>query len=197
MTPQQIDTNLKTSFVPKTPAAAPVPGLAPKRRRKGTPLLMFLGIFIFVVGALFSGGVYAFQQLVQQDITELESSLARVQQVVDLNSLQEIEAVDAQLRLTESVYSNHRVLAPLFRLLENETTPEVRYVNFGYMGNGAINLAGEAESYEAIAQQSDIFSNSGVVADHIFSGFVLSEFGRVSFSLQITPADPVTQYVTN
>jgi len=36
-----------------------------------------------------------------------------------------------------------------------------------------------------------------VVADHIFSGFVLSEFGRVSFSLQITPADPVTQYVTN
>lgn len=196
MTPNQIDTSLKTSFVAKN-QASPLGVPLGRKKRKKTSIFLYLGIFVFLVGVLFSGGVYAFQKLVSQDVAELESRLARAQQVVSLENLTKIELVDAKLKLVGSVYKEHRVLAPLFRFLENNTLPGVRYADFYYDGNGGMVLNGEAESYEVIAQQSDILSSSDLVDTHIFSGFVLSEFGRVSFNLNISPSQEVTHYVKN
>ena len=199
MTPQQIDTSLKTSFVQKNPAQqagkSGILGSAPKNK-KGTPFIFYIGLFIFLIGALFSGGVYAFQYLVARDVAELESTLAQVQQVVDVTSLEQIENTDQQLRLAEGIFTQHKVSAPIFRFLEANTIPGVRYSDFTYTGSsGAIQMNGEAESYEAIAQQSNILSSSDLVSDHIFSGFTLSEFGRVSFSLEVTPVNSLTQYI--
>lgn len=196
MTPQQIDTSLKTSFAPRGPAPNPV-GVTAASRPKGTPLLLYLGLFTCVVGGLFSGGVYFFHSLVAQDVADLEQRLATVRQVVDLDNLNEIEQVDAQLRLARGVFGSHRVSSPLFRFLEDNTIPEVSYANFSYGGNGgeSIVLSGEAASYESIAQQSDILSNSPLVGDHIFSGFRLSENGRVSFNLVVEPVENLTRFV--
>ncbi len=196
MTPQQIDTSLNTSFAQRSPVPNPV-GVTPPARPKGTPLFLYLGLFVFVVGGLFSGGVYFFHGLVAQDVADLEQQLTTVQQVIDLENLNEIEKVDARLKLTQSVFGSHRVSSPLFRFLEDNTISDVSYSNFSYGGGGGagIVLTGEAASYEAIAQQSDILSASPLAENHIFSGFRLSENGRVSFNLVIEPVKNLTRFV--
>lgn len=195
MTPQQIDTSLQTNFIPK--AAPTAPGGLRSKKPKQPSLLFSLGLFLFIAAALLIGGLYGFLYLKQQDIATLEQSLAQVAQQVDGSVLAEIEEADAKIRLAEAIYESHTVRSPLLAFLAETTLPEVAYAGFNYSEGGQITMSGMATGYQAIAQQSDIFSASPDVRDHIFSGFQLSDDGRVSFSLKIEPNPDLTRYASS
>lgn len=195
MTPQQIDTSLQTNFIPKAAPAAP--GGMKLKKPKQPSLLFSLGLFLFIAAALLIGGLYGFLYLKQQDIATLEQSLAQVAQQVDGSVLAEIEAADEKLKLAEAIYEAHTVRSPLLAFLGENTLPEVAYAGFTYADGGQITMNGIATGYQAIAQQSDIFSASPDVVDHIFSGFQLGPDGRVSFSLKIDPNPDLTSYASS
>ncbi len=192
MTPQQIDTSLQTSFIPKAAPSAP-PGMS-NRKQKKPSFLFSVGLFLFIAAALAIGGLYGMLYLKQQDVAALEQSLAQIAQQVDAEVLAEIEAADAKIKLAEAIYESHTVRSPLLVFLEESTLPGVAYSNFSYGEGGVISMRGTASGYETIAQQSDIFSTHASVAEHIFSGFQLGEDGHVQFVLSIKPGPDLVSY---
>ena len=196
MTPQQIDTSMQTNFVPKAPSVAPGMGGMQTRKKKPSAVLS-VGIFLFLAAGLFVGGLYGFLYFKNQDVATLEQSLAQVEQQVDAEVLAQVEEADAKLKLAKALYDTHTMKSSLLTLLEEETLPDVAYDGFSYDGSGLIRMNGTAASYEAIAQQSDLFSTSPAIVDHIFSGFQLTQTGLVRFQLEITPIPELTLYASS
>lgn len=189
MTPNSIDSNMTTNFIARDQAPAG------RKRKKGSPLVLYLGLFVFAAAILATGAVFLYGRMMDGQVVELEKQLAQAEAGVDVSALDLMEQTASKLTLARTVFEDHQVIAPLFRFLENNTLEQVRYSNFSYVGEGALSMQGEATSYEAIAQQSDIFSGSAVIESHIFSGFALGADGTVRFDLRVTPVEGMTMYL--
>jgi hypothetical protein len=76
-------------------------------------------------------------------------------------------------------------MSQFFDLLEQATLKSVRFKDFRYNASGdgrsSIALSGEADSFAAVALQSDAFGQSRFIREPIFSNLDLDNKGNVIF----------------
>lgn len=167
----------KETFIPKV---APEAAKAVYRSR-GIGWLNVGALILFALSLLFSLGLFFYRGLVRNQINNLSAALQKVEGEFEPALIVELQQTALAIRSIKNLTQKHVALSRLFKFLEENTIPDVRFSNFSYNG-GKVGLTGTARSYLALAEQSLIFEKSRLIKDVSFSNFVLSSGGFVGFN---------------
>lgn len=182
-----MDQNFTTTFIPKKPIMEQAP-----RTSRPAGILTIIAMLIFLATLVIGGGSYLYANYLNGRTEELRKSIGLAEKNFEISTISELQVLDKRLSVASMILKNHRVVTPFFRLLEETTLPAVRFSKFDFSisdaagaqgAESATALSGEAEGYRAIAQQSGVFGEHTAIRDHIFSNFILTPRGRVSFDL--------------
>lgn len=184
-----MEQEFRTTFIPKKPIVqATASSSGPTSKPVG--IVFVVSLLIFIVSLAIGGGVYAYKNYLEKDIEDLSVSLDKVQKNLDPNAIKEFSVMDKRLRNSELLLNQHEVVFPVFKVLGATTLPTVRYtkmdVVFGDTGDLNVTLSGESDGYRSIALQSQALAQNADLKDTIFSNFVVTPKGRVSFDLSFT-----------
>ena len=119
-----MEERVTTSFIPKTSLQAPE-----ARHPRGNPVALanlVCGILL-VLAIIGAGGMYAFQQYTNQQITAKQQSLALQREAFQPSTIEELARLDTRINVGESLLSAHLSTSDLFDELEKLTLASVRY----------------------------------------------------------------------
>ena len=172
---------LRTTFIPKTPASTTTAAAPPKT----VNIFVLAASLVFVFSLAAAGGAYFYRAILVRDIEELSRSVARAEEIVSPALVSRLSAYEKRARAVKTLLDTHIVLSPVFDLLEALAISSVRFSDFEYSlgreGNAKLALSGEAKSYSALAAQSNLLGKSEYIKEPIFSNFALNTIGNVTF----------------
>ena len=181
----------QTSFIPKkAPTTLPTSSGLGSRR---VNLLAILAFLVFFSSIGFAAFVFFYKSHIIKTIAELDASLVLARKSFDPEFIAEASQLDARIEGARTLLKTHRALSPLLDLLEKKTLESVRFQDFTFNGRDGdditVGMTGEAQSFNAVALQSDVFGAERAFQNPVFSSFSLDEQGNVIFNFQ-TRVDP-------
>lgn len=179
-----------TTFVPKKPM---MPAVSASGNAVSRPvgLLTSLSTLFFFITLALAAGVYFWGQFQAKKNIQLEESLTRVEKTFEPQLITQLQKLDKQLKNGNLILNNHTVVSPVFAVLESSVIPQVRFTRFDFgideaTKTASVKMSGEADGYAFIAQQSEILSKNTSIRNMIFSNFVLTQRGKISFDVSFT-----------
>lgn len=173
----------QSSFIPKEVTKKPI------RRAGGTNFINLIAVVLLVFSILSAAGVFLYKIYLSRSLESKQDALAQADEAFDRDLIEELQNLDRRLDSGEDLLDSHVAASLLLERLEEVTSQAVRFTSFGYsLGEEGImiTMEGEAESFGAIAYQSDIIGARREFRDVIFSGLATNESGNVGFSLTAT-----------
>lgn len=177
-----MEERVKTSFIPKTSLAEPT-----ARVTHGNPaaLANLIAGALLVLAIVGAGAVYAFQQYTAAQIVSKQDSLAKSREAFEPSTIKELARLDQRIETGKTLLGSHIAASKLFDELERLTLSSVRYTTFEYSvpapGHVVLTMNGEAQSFNAVALQSEAFGGSPLITDPIFSNVNVSSAGNITF----------------
>ena len=179
-----MDPKFRSSFIPKKSITTKSAG--PKTYRSFN-VLTFATTILFVVSLAASIGMFLYERFIEDSIDKKGIELEKARQTINPSLLEEFKALDEKLRTAEELLGRHIAMTLFFEFLESSTLQNVQYNDFSYIldtaGNISIDMAGTARSFNAIALQSDIFRDSGMMLESRFTRLNLDDSGNVEFNV--------------
>lgn len=184
--------DFKTTFIPKAPSA-PAPqapaGAGAVRVRRSVSIMTVLATLAALVAIVAVAGTFVFERSLESRIAFMENQLETAEKQFEPTLIASLQELDERLTVANQVLRSHRTVIPFFRSLGEQTLKSVQFDSFRFDYTderaGVVQAQGEARSYEAIAQQSALLTQSPIVQEHIFSDFERQDTGRVSFRLLV------------
>ena len=188
-----MDPQVHTTFIPKqtlppSPMRSPLEVTSPRISRS-TSILSVLAMLALFAAIISVGCSYLYEHSLQARINQMQQQLTASEKQFEPAFLEELHTLDRRLTYAYQVLRSHRSVAPLFFVLQNITLKSIQYDDFRFDykdEQGVVQIVGQARSYQAIAQQSEVFSKERLIREHVFSDFTLQENGRINFNLVIT-----------
>lgn len=177
-----MEPKFQTSFIPKKPISA-----APKSKSGSSVGIFFLlGLILFLTAISAAGGLFLYQQYLNQSIERKSANLERARGAFEPTLIREMHRLDVRMKSAQEILDKHMALSAFFELLEETTLKSVQFNNFNYSvdSEGKINIAlsGNALSFQSVALQSDAFGNSEFIKEAIFSDLNLDHSGNIIFN---------------
>lgn len=176
-----MDPQVPASFIPKKPLTAE------SRPRGGGGLLTLIALLIFLASLVSGGGVFLYEQYLENSITAKADSLKRAEGAYDPGVIEDLIRLDSRINEARTLMHKHVAPTTLFTFLSGATLESVQFTSFDYAlesdGAASIALDGIARSFSAVALQSDNFGASRVLRNVIFSDISVGETGAVSFKV--------------
>jgi len=172
-------------------------------KQPGSMFFKFSVLFL-MLSVLFLASVFIYKRIISQRIEELVVSIERAKKSFDEGLISEMNNLSQNVAVADELLGQHLFSTKIFSFLEKTTLEQVRFTNFQYifekprenvaarvLGTGqtygvSVSLNGEAKNYLTLAQQSEVFKNSEEIKSFVFSDFVLTQDGNVSFKLGIS-----------
>lgn len=175
-----------TTFSPKKPLAEVTP-VGTKKISRPSGLLASISLVLFFITLFCAGGVYFWKGYQEKNVTNLASSIKKLEKTFEPELVMKLQTLDKQLKNGSVVIKNHRVVSPLFDFLEESTLKQVKFTKmdivFDDIKGIQVRMSGEADGYRSIAQQADMFAANTYLKDTIFSNFFLTQKGRIAFDV--------------
>lgn len=148
--------------------------------------MFYLALAAFLAVAAGSGGL-ALLNRAQQGAGEILVEEVRDKEAgLQTNVVNQIFLIDQRLRNLRTLLAEHPRVSNVFRLLERDTLPQVRFLSFSMdVSSGKIDLTGEAASYGMLARQIGVLERDGNVERVEFGGLSLSGNNLAGFKLAI------------
>lgn len=180
-TPQ---TKFQTSFVPKKPVIAS----QANQYRKKSSFLLIVSLVIFVAIMIVAAGFYFYNEKLKNDIDQQRTDIKQANERFDTDAVGRANRLNDRIVAVKSILDNHISPSIIFDLLEDKTLISVRFKNFSFkiepQNKIVINSTGVGSNLDAIVLQSDLFGDTGVLKDVVFSSVQPNEKGVVDFSFQ-------------
>ncbi len=176
-----------TSFIPKKTLATAA-GTQKKGKRPLSIVALFVIItFIMALGSVvLSVGLFLYQQVIETNISRKTDTLNRAQAAFEPALIQELVRIDSRINAAETILNQHITPSVLFEALEELTLKSVQFQNFNLSkaGDNKINISmkGIANDFSGVALQAEVFGNSKLIRDPIFSNLNLNQNGGAVFS---------------
>ncbi len=188
-----MESKFQTSFIPKTTIEDG------GKLKMSSPYSIFLVIasILIVLTLALAGGLYAYQNILQNSLKVKSAALADENNKLDYSSINPISRIDLKMKAGKILLDGHLAISALFAALQSSTLKNLRFTDFSfsYLSSDkiALSMKGEAQSFEAVAKQADDFSNIAGISNNfqnaVFSDLSLNPTGNVDFSL-ITSINP-------
>ncbi len=175
-----MDPNVQGSFIPKQ-------ALTAASRGSGIGLFFLLALLVFVMSIIAAGGSFAYERILNSQITQKDTDLRRAEGAFDVGVIQDLVRMDARLAQARTLLQSHVSPSAVFSFLSTVTLQKVQFDSFDLAvnkdGGATMSLSGSADSFSTVALQSDQLGASKVLRDVIFSGITVNDKGKVSFSV--------------
>ncbi len=186
-----MEPKFQTSFIPKKPISSPDgTGISVVRR---TNLFSIVAAVFFVMTILVSLAMFLYKNILTEQIKQADISVAEARKAYEPEIIQELIDVSTKIKSSEKLLEQHIVVSEVLRLFEELTLRRMRFDDFAYVNNGItlpeLKMRGEVQSYNALAQQQEIFFDNTYLKEPRFSGMTLRENGFVSVNFE-TKLDP-------
>ncbi len=172
----------QTSFIPKRPVIDGSKSTFPVV--KNINIFSTIATVLFALTLLVSGGLLGYKYYLTKQIVDADKALNEARAAFEPEKIKELLNASTKIYTIKNLLNDHFVVSELLVLLEQLTLKNTRFNNLTYKNNQnviSINLDGDARTYNALAQQSDIFNRSGFFQNQVFSDFSLSDTGTVKF----------------
>lgn len=188
-----MDTKLRTSFVPKKTLLSR--GAGPSTSIPMNPILS-LGVIIFFMTTALAGGIYLYKALLDKQILTAKAELVKAREAFEEKTILEWKRRDNRINVANELLNKHKVVSPIFSLLEETTLRTTRFLDFDFSSEGslALKMKGEGLDYSSVALLSDSINERKEILNPLFSELTLSPKGGVLFSFSGNLAPSVISY---
>lgn len=170
------------------------PSLIPKTgqdryaaRTESMGIFMVLGVLIFCVSIAALIGIIFYKQFLVGAIDKTTQESRRLEAEFSQSAVQEWARTAESIEIAKEVLTQHRYLSNVFTFLEQNTLPEVRFSRFAYDATtNKVTLGVGAKSFDAVAQQKEIFSRDPAVSQLGIGSFNLTSTGGVEYEMDLT-----------
>jgi len=183
-----MDNEFKTTFIPKKNLTK-APEVETQKSRVKKSILGILAFWLFSTAVVSVIGVYLYRANLTSVLNTRIDSINRAEKAFETGAVLELKKIDIRLKAATTLLNDHLALSDFLTSLAESTLPEVSFSNltFTYDQDApTVTMAGESRGYLYIAQQSDVFESNLFIQNHIFSDFILTDTGNISFSLSFT-----------
>lgn len=177
-----MDPKFQTSFIPKRPVMSSSKIALPAV--KNINIFSTIATLLFILTLLASVGLFGYKLYIVRQIVQADKDLNEARAAFEPEKIKELLNASTRIDTIENLLNNHFVVSELLVLLEQITVKNASFSTLTYRNIQniiSINLDGEARTYNALAQQSDIFNKSGFFQQQVFSDFSLTDTGTVRF----------------
>lgn len=177
-----MDPKFQTSFIPKRPVMSSSKIALPAV--KNINIFSTIATLLFILTLLASVGLFGYKLYIVRQIVQADKDLNEARAAFEPEKIKELLNASTRIDTIENLLDNHFVVSELLVLLEQITVKNASFSTLTYRNIQniiSINLDGEARTYNALAQQSDIFNKSGFFQQQVFSDFSLTDTGTVRF----------------
>ncbi|MBI2023778.1 hypothetical protein HYT00_00030 [Candidatus Giovannonibacteria bacterium] len=150
-------------------------------------IFMVAGVVIFALAVASLIGLIFYKQYLNGQIEGMTKDLKKLEADFGKSSIEEWARTAESIELAKGVLSKHRFLSQALTFIQNNTLADIRFNKFDYeSGKTRVLLGVEAKSYEALAQQREVFLKDPAVAKVGLSDFKLDSSGKVNFAVELT-----------
>jgi len=195
--------SIPTSFVPKQPTSTAKRPFS----SGGNNILLIGAVIILLITLVLAGGTFWYNQFLKSEENAKGQQVIAAQASVNEDTINQLVRLQDRLTAAKMVLNQHIALTQFFTLLESITAQNVHFDTLSIQvaddRSAQISMTGEAQDFNALASQSNIFANQQYIKSAIFSGITLNQDGEVNFTLTanldpaivIESAPPATQPV--
>lgn len=153
----------------------------------GAALFLYLAVALFILLLIGSGGLAVFNRGEAAARDELITQNQIKEESLRPELLNQFVVLDNRLKGIRGLFASHVFASNVFRVLEANTHPQVRFVNFSFAAASLrSDFAGEAVSYRALAEQIAILEREPQIQKVEFGGLSSVGEGLVGFKLSLT-----------
>ena len=185
-----MEPKFQTSFIPKRPIVSSQGSAVSVVR--STNIFSTIATVVFLVTIMTSLGLFAYKKVLISQITEANKQVITAKSAFQPEKTNELIDANSRIMVANNLLQKHVVVSKLLLLLQELTLKKVQFNDFVYANqNNALTLSmrGQVQTYNALAEQDQIFNNSEFIKDPKFSDFNLGDNGyiAVNFSANIDP----------
>jgi hypothetical protein len=156
------------------------------KREGETNIFNTIATVIFFLTILAYGGVYFYKNMLITQTNKAKAELEAARQSFELDKIQDILNANTRVLTTKNLLLSHVVTSELFGALEKSTLKKMRITSLSYKGNNGsptLSMTGEVQTYNALAEQERIFSESEDFKNSTLSNFALTQNGNITVAI--------------
>ena len=156
-------------------------------------LLLLLGIIFVIISGALAAGVFLYTQYLQTSNASQLDQLNRAQAALDPSLIQQLTRLDDRMNAAETLITAHLAPSQFFTILEQSTVQDISFTSLDYdatnPANVTLTMTGVAGSVNSIALQAQVFSQSGIITNPIFSAIDAQPEGvHFNFTALVNPS---------
>lgn len=185
-----MEPKFQTSFIPKKPIGSPVG--SGMNIIHSTNVFSVVATVVFIVTLLTSGGLFFYKYTLNNQIQVADQNILTARAAFEPEIIKQLVDVNARIISAKKLLENHVVVSKLLGLMEDLVLKKMRFTEFNYANtdnNPTLTVIGEVQTYNALAEQQDVFLKSGSIKAPVFSNFNLGDNGYITFNFSAT-VDP-------
>lgn len=156
---------------------------------------LFIGILLFFVVSAAYGGLVILARTQQNTTQALKDEIAQKEADIRPELITQIIILEKRLSAMRDLLAAHTAASNVFRMVEADTHPKVRFNNFNFTAAGRkIDMSGLAASYTTVAQQVGIFEREPQIERVEFGGLNTAKDGVVSFRVSLIVRPSVLKF---
>ena len=186
-----MEPKFQTSFIPKKPLGTSQGSAIEKIQN--TNVFTIAATVIFVVTILISVGLFFYKNIVTNQIAQDQKSITDARATFEPDKIQQL--IDANTRIVsiKNLLEKHAIVSRVLTLMQDLTMKKMRFTKLDYQIKDnvpIVTIAGEVQTYNALAEQQSAFLANEYIKTPIFSDLSLKDNGyvSVSFTAQIDPS---------
>jgi hypothetical protein len=185
-----MEPKFQNSFIPKKPMGLPQESAVATVR--STSLFSVISGIIFVGALLVSGGLFVYGKILKGQINKADKAIIEAREVYEPEKIKELIDIDNKMTSAKNLLRSHVAVSKVLTLLEDLTLKKMRFTSFEYLKKGSnptVMISGDIQTYNALAEQQEVFSKNEFIRNSKFTDFNLGDNGYISvkFSADIDP----------
>ena len=190
-----MEPKFQTSFIPKKPIiAGQSSGFTVVRQ---TNIFSVIATILFLVTVLTSGALFLYKTFLQGQITDADKKINVARSAFQPEKIKDLLEFNSRVVVSKRLLTGHVVVSRFLHLLEADTVKNIRLTGLEYKNQSnahTVTMKGEAKSYNALAQQQNIFSQNDFIKNSQFSDFTLGENGLITIHFSATLVPDLVSY---
>ena len=180
-----MEPKFNTSFIPKKPVVETIASNTPKKSE--TMNIFSVGATVLFILTIFGyGGLYIYKNIVINQISQYDQQVNDARTAFQTSKIQELLDANSRIVAAKNILDKHLSVSELLLLLQQLTLKRFRISTLIFSskdGSPTLSLGGEVQTYNALAEQSDVFSKSDFIKSPTFSDFSLTTNGNITVRL--------------
>lgn len=191
-----MEPKFQTSFIPKSPVLSG--GQKEESKNSSVSLISIVGVVLFLIAVLSSGGVFFYTNIQQKSIIELKEALALEKASFNESGIKDLLLVSDQMKVVKDILDKHLILSNIFVVMQSSTIQNINFTEISFEtkneGYVSVTFKGQSTSYDHIAKQAELFKSTGFLRDVSFYNMEIDKDGNLVFDGSMSVSINDTSY---